>query len=109
MTREITAVAAAREVSAGSAVLIDVREADEWQAGHAPQARFVPLSQLTLGAVPADRPVIAICRSGNRSGRATDALNAAGRSVRNLTGGMAAWVAAGLPVVTDDGRPGRVL
>jgi rhodanese-related sulfurtransferase len=92
----------------GEAVLLDVREPQEWTAGHAPQAAHLPLGRLTAEAVPQDRPIIAVCRSGNRSGKAADALAAAGVPVHNLAGGMQAWAAAGLPVVTDDGAPGTV-
>jgi rhodanese-related sulfurtransferase len=91
-----------------AAVLLDVREPDEWAAGHAPQAEHLPLDQVTPGAVPQDRPVVAVCRSGNRSGKAADALAAAGVPVHNLAGGMKAWAQAGLPVVTADGEPGTV-
>jgi rhodanese-related sulfurtransferase len=99
---------AAELLQRGEAVLLDVREPQEWVAGHAPQAAHLPLGLLTLEAVPRGRPVIAVCRSGNRSGKAADALAAAGVPVHNLAGGMKAWAAAGLPVVTDDGEPGTV-
>jgi rhodanese-related sulfurtransferase len=99
---------AAELLERGEAVLLDVREPPEWAAGHAPQAAHVPLGSLAPEAVPQDRPVIAVCRSGNRSGKAADTLAAAGVRVHNLAGGMAAWARAGLPVVTDDGKPGTV-
>jgi rhodanese-related sulfurtransferase len=92
----------------GAAVLLDVREPAEWAAGHAPQAEHLPLGRLSPGALPQGRPVVAVCRSGNRSGKAADALAAAGVPVHNLAGGMKAWALAGLPVVTDDGEPGTV-
>jgi rhodanese-related sulfurtransferase len=95
-------------LAGGDAVLLDVREPDEWAAGHAPQARHLPLGQVAADALTAGRTVIAVCRSGNRSGKAADLLGAAGVPVRNLRGGMKAWRDAGLPVVTDDGRPGSV-
>lgn len=99
---------AAELLDRGAAVLLDVREPQEWAAGHAPQAEHLPLGQLTPEAVPRDRPVIAICRSGNRSGKAADALAAAGVRVHNLAGGMKAWAHAGLPVVSENGEPGTV-
>jgi rhodanese-related sulfurtransferase len=99
---------AAELLERGEAVLLDVREPQEWSAGHAPQAEHLPLGLLTPEAVPQDRPIIAICRSGNRSGKAADTLAAAGVRVHNLAGGMRAWAQAGLPVVTDDGEPGTV-
>ncbi len=106
--REIDVQHAARLTEAGAALLLDVREDDEWAAGRAPGAEHVPLASLQPGEVPTDRPVLALCRSGNRSGKAAQALAAAGVDVRNVTGGMKAWAAAGLPVVTAAGRPGTV-
>ncbi|MDQ1533651.1 MAG: hypothetical protein QOF28_1412, partial [Actinomycetota bacterium] len=95
-------------VDAG-AVLLDVREADEWQAGHAAAAIWIPLGEIAaraneLHATEAvDRRIVAICRSGARSERAARFLVAQGFDVVNLAGGMRAWAAAGLDVVTDDG------
>jgi rhodanese-related sulfurtransferase len=99
---------AARRAESGEALMLDVRENDEWTAGRAPVARHLPLSELRLEQVPTDRPVLAMCRSGNRSGRVTEALVAAGVDAVNVAGGMQAWEQAGLPVVADDGRPGTV-
>lgn len=90
------------------AVLLDVREPDEWTAGHAPQAEHLPLARVTPAAVPQGVTIVAVCRSGNRSGKAADALAAAGVPVHNLAGGMKAWAQEGLPVVTDSGAPGTV-
>jgi rhodanese-related sulfurtransferase len=80
------------------AVLLDVREPDEWDAGHAAGAVHVPMRQLTPDTLPAGRPVYCICRSGNRSGQVVQLLTAAGIDARNVDGGMLAWVDAGLPV-----------
>lgn len=91
------------------AVLLDVREDDEWDAGHAPGAVHVPLSGFDASAVPPDRPVIAVCRVGSRSAQVTAALRPRGLDVVNMAGGMTAWAAAGLPVVRDDGSAGTVL
>lgn len=92
------------------AVLLDVREPDEWHAGHAPGATWIPLGRLAAehGSLPRDRPVLAICRVGGRSAHAAAALVGAGLDARNVAGGMQAWAAAGLPVVTEAGGPGRV-
>jgi rhodanese-related sulfurtransferase len=97
---------AARRAELGSAVLLDVREPDEWRAGHAPSAQHLPMSELQerLAEVPRDRPVLAICRSGARSGRVTAALVGIGYEAENVDGGMKAWVKAGLPLVPPDGR-----
>jgi rhodanese-related sulfurtransferase len=100
--------AAAAIIESGEALLLDVREDQEWAAGHSPSAIHMPLGQLDQAVIPAGTPVIAICRSGARSSRAAAALAALGTSVSNLDGGMKAWAAAGLPVVTAAGEPGIV-
>lgn len=92
-----------------ASVLIDVREPEEWDAGHAPAATHVPLSVITPEAVPSDVAVLCICRSGGRSARAAAMLRAAGIDAINVAGGMNAWAAAGLPVVQPDGTPGTVI
>lgn len=93
------------------ALLLDVREQDEWDAGHAPDAVHVPLHQVParLAELPTDRPVDVVCHFGGRSAQATAFLLQRGVDARNVDGGMDAWERAGLPVVTDDGAPGRVL
>jgi rhodanese-related sulfurtransferase len=103
--------AAGRALLDAGALLLDVRETDEWQAGHAPGARFIPLGELEQRApeLPHGRRIVAICRSGGRSARATRFLAASGFEVVNLAGGMRAWAASGLDVVTDDGVPGTVI
>lgn len=111
MTRpgpDISVQQAADAATAGQVVLIDVREDDEWEAGHAPGAVHVPLSTLRATDVPTDRPVVAVCRSGNRSGVAAAQLAQAGLDVVNMAGGMTAWAATGLPVVTTNGSPGEI-
>jgi rhodanese-related sulfurtransferase len=92
------------------AILLDVREPHEWQAGHAPRARHIPLSQISqrAGELPKGRAVVTVCRSGARSARAAALLARHGREVSNLSGGMHAWARAGLPVVARGGGPGRV-
>lgn len=105
---EIDVHEAARRALAGEALMLDVRESDEWELGRAPQASHLPLSALQASQVPTDRPVIAMCRTGNRSGTAAAQLAAAGHDVSNIVGGMQAWHAAGLPVVVDGGAPGVV-
>jgi rhodanese-related sulfurtransferase len=80
--------------------LLDVREQDEWDAGHAPQAVHIPMGELAgrLGELPADQDVLVICRSGGRSARVTQYLNANGWDARNVDGGMKSWHAEGRPV-----------
>ena len=91
------------------AVLLDVRESDEWAAGHAPDAIHVPLAGVSDTASRfANQEVLTVCRSGGRSAKAAEMLAQAGITVRNVVGGMTSWAAAGLPVVRDDGAPGAV-
>lgn len=96
---------------ADGALLLDVREDDEWTAGHAPDAQHLPLGRIESesATIPKDRPIVAVCRVGGRSQRAAIALRSAGFDVVNLTGGMQAWAAAGLEVVAADGSPGQVI
>lgn len=97
----------ARELAHAGALLLDVREHDEWRAGHIAGSVHVPLGDLDPADIPRDAPVVAICRSGNRSGRAALALSGHGHEVVNLAGGVIAWQQAGLALVTDDGGPGQ--
>jgi rhodanese-related sulfurtransferase len=85
--------------------LLDVREDDEWAAGHAPGAAHIPLGQLSGRAteVPRDTTVYVICRSGGRSARAAFALAGAGWEAVNVAGGMQDWAAAGRPMTTESG------
>jgi rhodanese-related sulfurtransferase len=101
---------AARRVDEG-AVLLDVREPDEWHAGHAPDAVHVPLAALaaSIGRFDKDQPIVAVCRVGGRSERAASVLLQRGYDAVNLAGGMQAWRSAGMPVVTDAGDPGEVI
>lgn len=94
---ELDVSKAIRESASGGVFLLDVREADEWAAGHAPAATFIPLSELEarVAEVPTDRRVAVLCRSGARSARATGFLLASGVSATNVIGGMQAWQAAG--------------
>ena len=98
--------AAAELVERGEALLLDVREDDEWRAGHAPTALHIPLGELAqrFRELPQGRPIVAVCRSGNRSALATESLLRAGLEVENLDGGMKAWQKAGLPIEPSDGR-----
>lgn len=95
----------------GGAVLLDVRENGEWNAGHAPQARHIPLGQLAdrAGTLPVGRQVITVCRAGGRSAQAARILSGRGVDAISLSGGMIAWARAGLPVVGRGGRPGTVV
>ncbi|HEX8631925.1 MAG TPA: rhodanese-like domain-containing protein [Catenuloplanes sp.] len=101
----------APEVAPG-AYLLDVREPDEWTAGHAPGAHHLPMMDVPvrMAEVPTDADVVVVCRSGGRSGQVVSYLLGHGwDNVRNLDGGLMAWSAAGRELVTDDGHPARVL
>lgn len=107
---EVTALRAAQLVQAG-AMLLDVREPDEWQAGHAPAAVHLAMSTIAqrAGELPSDRQIICVCHLGQRSALVAEALRRAGWDAVNLIGGMESWAAAGLPVVDDLGRAGSVV
>jgi rhodanese-related sulfurtransferase len=92
------------------ALLLDVREDDEWAAGHAPGASHLPLSRLSgVVELPSDRAIVCVCHVGVRSAAVAAWLVGAGRDAVNLVGGMAAWLDAGLPVVRADGWPGSII
>lgn len=86
-----------------NAVLLDVREDDEWAAGHAPDAVHIPLGDLhqRLTDLPADRPLDVVCRAGGRSARAVGFLIQQGYDARNVEGGMQAWAQLGRPLKHD--------
>jgi len=96
---------AAALVERGEAVLLDVRERDEWLAGHAPQATHIPMSELgeRLTELPDEQRLLALCRSGNRSGQVTAALQERGYRITNVCGGMKSWVKVGLPLEPPTG------
>ena len=91
----------------GGAYLLDVREPEEWEAGHVPGAVHIPLGE--LGAryteLEAGRPLYVICRSGSRSAHAAHALAGAGWDASNVADGMVGWQAAGLPMTSASGQP----
>jgi rhodanese-related sulfurtransferase len=93
------------------AYLIDVREPGEWDAGHAPRAHHLPMMELPgrVEEVPTDREVVIACRVGQRSAQVVTYLMARGfDNVVNLDGGMQAWAAEGLPLVSEDGFAARI-
>jgi rhodanese-related sulfurtransferase len=87
------------------AFLLDVREDDEWAAGHAPDAVHVRLGDLgaRAGELPRDREVYVICRSGARSAYAAQALTGGGWTAVNVSDGMTGWAVAGRPMVSETG------
>ena len=95
-----------------TAYLLDVREPDEWTAGHAPGAHHLPMMEVParIAEIPADTEVVVVCRSGGRSGQVVSYLMGNGwDNVRNLDGGMQAWAGDGRDVVSENGQPPRVL
>lgn len=110
--REVKARGAAALVRRDDVLLLDVREDDEWAAGHAPAARHLPLGLIehpaALHEVSRDTMILAICRSGRRSARATRILRDAGRRAWNVPGGMKAWARAGFVLEGSRGRSGAV-
>jgi rhodanese-related sulfurtransferase len=93
---------ATRMMNDQGAVVLDVRPAAEFAAGHLPQARNIPVEDVAkrAGELPAGKPVIVVCGGGNRAGKAAATLRGAGRQeVFCLEGGIAGWQQAGLPLV----------
>ncbi|PPK61757.1 rhodanese-like domain-containing protein [Actinokineospora auranticolor] len=93
------------------ATLLDVREPDEWNAGHAPGALHIPMGELAerLDDLPPDAHLYVICRSGGRSARVTQYLNANGWDATNVDGGMQSWDALGHQVVAEGGADPQVI
>ncbi len=96
------------------AVLLDVREDDEWAAGHIAGAMHVPMMrvpqqlQFDAGPLTPDAPIVVVCKVGARSAQVTAWLRQQGYAATNLTGGMLAWAAAGRPLEADGPGPARV-
>lgn len=106
---EVTPQAAADLLTAG-AVAIDVREPDEWSAGHIPDSLLIPMSQVEARVAEIPREVVAliVCRTGGRSNAVAQLLSALGINAVNLAGGLHAWEQEGLPMVTGAGEAGHV-
>ncbi len=118
--------AALLDAQAAGAVVLDVREPEEWEAGHLEGSVHAPMYEVPAwlaargsdggGPVerssvergPVERAVIVVCRSGHRSAHATAWLREQGVDARNLDGGLLAWAVEHRPLITDDGRPGFV-
>lgn len=87
------------------AFLLDVRENNEWVAGHAPDAVHIPVGAVTrrVAEIPEDREIYVICRSGARSAYAAQSLAGTGRTTLNVADGMTGWAVAGRPMVSETG------
>ncbi|MEV7543801.1 rhodanese-like domain-containing protein [Streptomyces sp. NPDC089915] len=96
-------------------LVLDVREDDEWAAGHVEGALHVPMSDFVARfgevteAVADGRTAYVMCRVGGRSAQVTQYLMGQGIEAVNVNGGMQAWDGAGRPMVTDNGNPAFVL
>jgi rhodanese-related sulfurtransferase len=95
----------AKKLADDGAQVVDVRAAEEFEAGHAPGSRHVPLETITADTSGLDRsqPLVLICRSGDRSGMAADAFAASGWDAHSVEGGLLAWAGAGLELEPEGG------
>lgn len=93
-----------------SVVLLDVRENDEWERGHAAGAQHIPMGDVParMEEIDSDATLFVVCHAGGRSMRVAQYLARNGYEPINVSGGMLAWAGAGRPVVTDDGSAGTV-
>lgn len=101
---EIDPAEAADKIAAG-AQLVDVRQDYEWEAGRIAGARHIPLERLPAASegIDRDRPTVFVCRTGSRSGLATQVFRASGFEAYNLAGGLHAWVEQGRGIEPPDG------
>ncbi len=88
------------------ATVVDVRDEDEYAAGHVAGAASLPLPEVEarMQELPKDQTVYLICQGGGRSGKAADLLSEAGFDVRSVAGGTSAWVDADGEVTTGSGQ-----
>jgi rhodanese-related sulfurtransferase len=91
--------------------LLDVREDDEWDAGHIEGAEHIPMMDVPvrLAEIPTGEQVLVICRSGSRSARVAGFLQAQGVDAANVAGGMQVWSLLGRAMTGPPGQPPRVL
>ena len=102
----ITPLEVAGRVKSGEVMVLDVRSRSEWEEGHIPGAHHIMLGYLPerLAELPADKPILVQCQSGNRSAIAASILQVNGfKQIKNLIGGYRAWAVAGLPVEREHG------
>jgi rhodanese-related sulfurtransferase len=93
------------------AVLLDVREPDEWAAGHVEGAQHIPMNDIPrrTAELDQDADLVVVCKVGGRSAQVTAWLNQQGYRATNLDGGMLAWAAARRPMVSDTSSPPAVI
>ncbi len=102
-------VAADLPTDLADVLVVDVRQTDEWDAGHVAGSLHIALMELPqrLGELP-EEPFLVVCRVGSRSASAVQWLQEQGFAATNLADGLFAWVEAGRPLVGSDGQPGYV-
>ena len=106
----ITAREAADEAAAGTALIVDVRERNEFDQERIEGVALLPISEFVArhGELPKERPLLMLCAAGSRSTSATMYLLQGGwTNVRNITGGMIGWRHAALPILTGPPAPGE--
>lgn len=108
---EVPLISPAETASDTTSLHLDVREIDEWEAGHDANATHIAMGDLpaNFSSLEQGRRIICICRSGNRSGKVAAWLISRGLDAVNMAGGMQAWEAHGLSVVRTDGTSGTVI
>ncbi|MCW3015198.1 MAG: rhodanese-like protein [Solirubrobacterales bacterium] len=102
---EVTPEQTQQALADGSAVVIDVREAYERDAGYADGTRHIPVTELSAqaGSLDNDKPVVFVCRVGGRSLMAAQALRASGYDAWSMAGGMVRWDAEGRTLLPEGG------
>lgn len=92
-------------------VVVDVRTTSEWEAGRIDGARHLPMDEVIarLDELDPEGTIVAVCRSGARSGSVVEFLRARGYDAHNLEGGMLAWAAEHRPITAPDGGDGYVV
>lgn len=103
--QELTVSDLKAKLDSAEIVLIDVREQDEWDAGHIATAKHNPMSAFDLTSLPTDKEIWLICRSGNRSGRVGQFIEQNGLQAVNVLGGMKVWEQAGFDMESATGFP----
>ncbi|WP_216892113.1 rhodanese-like domain-containing protein [Nocardia alni] len=96
--------------AAASAILLDVREDDEWQLGRAPGAVHIPMADIParIEELDYDREIYVVCRQGGRSLQVVRYLTHVGFEAVNVAGGMVAWQKAGRPLTADPGHEAKI-
>lgn len=104
-------IQSAFEAQSAGVILVDVRETEEYEAGHALGALSIPLSELTdrIGELDTSVELNIICKSGKRSAQAAAELNEIGYKATNVMGGSLEWFTQKLPFVSDNNLPPTVI